>query len=146
MCSTKIQTRTACECPFSMPHLRGGIRFSVLPGALTLLCRYTPDDPCGWTYWHLARILAPPHPESDPQPLPSPPREKGSSRGSLSSEWSDTVIDGRGMLRHLQGSEIEIGGSVMYAVWLVYRLQQQFSHFFDLFYLFHKKMHVDMNL
>ena len=56
--STKIQTRTTGL--FSMPHPRGGIRFSVFP-ALTLLCRYAPNDPCGWTY-HLARILAPPYP------------------------------------------------------------------------------------
>ena len=62
------------ECPFSMPHSRGGIRFSVLPGALTLLCRYTPDDPCGWTY-HLARILAPPHP-LNLTPSPFLPRQE----------------------------------------------------------------------
>ena len=61
-------------------------------------------------------MLAPRYPLNlTPQPLPSSPRV-WNFESSLSSEWSDTVIDGKGMLH---GLEIEIGKLLVYAVWSV---------------------------
>ena len=50
----------------------------------------------------------------------------------MSSEWSDTVIDGKGMLH---GLEIEIGRLIVYAVWSVQMATAIFA--FIRFFLFY---------
>ena len=80
-------------------------------------------------------------PESDPPSPFLPPQECGTLRGSLSSEWSDTVIDGKGMLH---GLEIEIGRLLVYAVWSVQTATAIFA-IIRFFLFFAKKKHVDMN-
>ena len=54
------------------------------------------------------------------------------------------MIDGKGMLGHLQGLEIEIGRLLVYAVWLGQTVTA-ISSFIQFILFFVKKKHVDMN-
>ena len=137
--STKIQTRTTLWRPCS-PCLtwdRVSIPASFLPG-----CRHPESHHCV--------VIPQMTPMSGPliswlpdiswiwPPSPFlPPQECGTLRGSLSSDWSDTVIDGKGILGYLHGLDIEIGRLLVYAVWSVQTATAIFA--FIGFFFFCKK-------
>ena len=113
--NTKIQTCTTWWRPCSPCLTWDGVSVPVFfPPSLkiTSLCHYTPDDPHGRT----SLCWLPDIPWIWPPSPFLPPQECGTLRGSLSSEWSDKVIDDKGMMHRL---EIEIGRLLVYAVWSV---------------------------
>ena len=115
------------------------VSVSFLPSlGITLLCCHTPDDPPLWLVLSSGSYPgSSTSSESDPQPLPSPPRVNGNSRCILSSEWLDMVMDGKGMLGHLQELEIEIGRLVAYTVWSPVQTARAISAFkYSIYFIF----------